>query len=94
MKKFKFSTGGKDYRVEVEDPLSSVLVIMVNGKGYTVCRETADASAAGAADVVARAHGRSTGGHIPAERVVNPGWVPGRPSAHPGQDSLRGRCGG
>lgn len=45
MKKFEFSTGGKDYRVEVEDPSSSVLVIMVNGKAYTVCREAADASA-------------------------------------------------
>lgn len=44
MKKFRFSTGGKDYRVEVEDPSSSVLVIMVNGKGYTVCREDAEVS--------------------------------------------------
>jgi len=39
MKKLKFSIGGQTYDVEIEDPSASVLVVMVNGRGYTVVRE-------------------------------------------------------
>jgi biotin carboxyl carrier protein len=39
MKKLKFSIGGQTYDVEIEDPSASVLVVLVNGKGYTVVRE-------------------------------------------------------
>ena len=39
MRTFRFTIGGKPYKVEVEDPTSSVLVVKVNGRGYTVCRE-------------------------------------------------------
>ena len=39
MKKLKFSIGGQTYDVEIEDPSASVLVMLVNGKGYTVVRE-------------------------------------------------------
>lgn len=39
MKKLRFNIGGQSYHVEIEDPSASTLVVMVNGKGYTVCRE-------------------------------------------------------
>jgi biotin carboxyl carrier protein len=39
MKKLRFSIGGQAYDVEIEDPSASVLVMLVNGKGYTVVRE-------------------------------------------------------
>ena len=50
MREFKFSIGGKLYYVEIEDPSSSVLVVKVNGQGYTVCRE--DVASAAQAEVV------------------------------------------
>ncbi len=45
MKKLRFSMGGQSYHVEIEDPSASTLVVMVNGKGYTVCREDLEATA-------------------------------------------------
>jgi len=48
MKKLRFSIGGQSYNVEIEDPTASMLVMMINGKGYTVCRE--DLESAEAAD--------------------------------------------
>jgi biotin carboxyl carrier protein len=36
---FKFTIAGKPYKVEVEDTTGSVLVVKVNGKRYTVCRD-------------------------------------------------------
>jgi len=44
MKKLKLSIGGQSYQVEIEDPSASMLVVMVNGKGYTVCREDLEAA--------------------------------------------------
>jgi biotin carboxyl carrier protein len=38
MKKFQFTIGPQEYNVEIEDPSSSVLVVKVNGKAYTVCK--------------------------------------------------------
>jgi len=36
---FKFTIAGKPYNVEIDDSTGSVLVVKVNGKGYTVCRD-------------------------------------------------------
>jgi glutaconyl-CoA decarboxylase len=36
---FKFTIAGKPYKVEVEETTGSVLVVKVNGKRYTVCRD-------------------------------------------------------
>jgi biotin carboxyl carrier protein len=44
MKKLRFSIGGKSYQVEIEDPSASTLLVVVNGKGYTVCREDLEPS--------------------------------------------------
>jgi glutaconyl-CoA decarboxylase len=39
MRSFKLTIAGKPYKVEIEEPSHDPMVVMVNGRAYTVCRE-------------------------------------------------------